>query len=272
MATDLYVKQAGDGPAVVLLHGLFGASANLGALARALQATCSVFSVDLPGHGRSAWLADFTLPAMAERLRAWLDDAGLSCAHFVGHSLGGKVAMELALQQPQRVSSLAVADIAPVAYQAHHDAVFAALEAVASRPCTSREEAGARMAQYLDEDSVIQFLLSSLQRDAQGHYHWRFDLLGLSAAYPALLAAPAGDRIYAGPVLFIKGGASDYIQPQFWPAVQRLFPAATLEVMAGCGHWLHAEKPVLFNSIVARFLASLEQPQSDTPDNNPHEN
>jgi esterase len=271
MATDLYVKQAGAGPAVVLLHGLFGAGANLGGVARALQSTFSVFSVDLPGHGRSAWLADLTLPAMAERLRSWLEDAGLSRAHFIGHSLGGKVAMELALQQPQRVSSLTVADIAPVAYQAQHDSVFAALEAVASRPCTSREEAGARMAEYLDEDSVIQFLLSSLQRDAQGHYHWRFDLLGLSAAYPALLAAPAGDRTYAGPALFIKGGASEYIQPQYWPAVQQLFPAATLEVMAGCGHWLHADKPVLFNSIVARFLASLEQRQSDAPNSNLHE-
>ncbi len=272
MATDLYVKQAGEGPAVVLLHGLFGASANLGAQARALQATYSVFSVDLPGHGRSAWIANPTLPAMAERLLHWMDGAGLSRAHFVGHSLGGKVAMELALRQPGRVSSLTVADIAPVAYQAHHNAVFAALEAVATRPCTSREEAGARMAEHLDEDSVIQFLLSSLHRDAQGYYHWRFDLSGLSAAYPALLAAPAGGRTYAGPVLFIQGGASEYIQPQFWPAVQQLFPAATIEVMAGCGHWLHAEKPVLFNSIVARFLASLEQHQSDAPDNNLHEN
>jgi esterase len=272
MATDLYVKQVGDGPAVVLLHGLFGASANLGAVARALQPTFSVFSVDLPGHGRSAWLADLTLPAMAEKLRLWLDDAGLSRAHFIGHSLGGKVAMELALQQPHRVSSLTVADIAPIAYQGRHDAVFAALEAVASRPCTSREEAGAHMAAYLDDQSVIQFLLSSLQRDARGFYQWRFDLLGLSAAYPALLAAPAGDRSYPGPVLFIKGGASDYIQPQYWPSVQRLFPAAILRVMPGCGHWLHAQKPVLFNSIVTRFLAQLEQRQTDAPDNNLHGN
>jgi esterase len=272
MATDLYVKRVGDGPAVVLLHGLFGASGNLGVVARALEATFSVFSVDLPGHGRSAWLANPTLPAMAERLQRWLDDAGLPRAHFVGHSLGGKVAMELALQQPQRLSSLTVADIAPVAYPGRHEAVFAALEAVASRPCTSREEAGARMAEYLKEDSVIQFLLSSLQRDAQGHYHWRFDLLGLKAAYPALLAAPVGDRSYPGPVLFIKGGASDYIQPQYWPVVQQLFPEANLKVIAGCGHWLHAEKPVLFNSIVARFLVSLEQRQTDAPDSNLHEN
>jgi len=271
MATDLYVKHVGDGPAVVLLHGLFGASANLGAVARSLQTTFSVFSVDLPGHGRSAWLANPTLPAMADSLRHWLDDAGLSQAHFIGHSLGGKVAMELALQQPRRVSSLVVADIAPVAYSGHHEAVFAALEAVTSSPCVSREEAGARMARHLVEDSVIQFLLGSLHRDALGNYRWRFDASGLRAAYQALLAAPAGDRMYTGPVLFIKGGASDYIQQQYWPVMQRLFPAATIRVMQGCGHWLHTEKPVLFNSIVARFLASLEIGRAGATGNTQHE-
>ncbi|MBK6510551.1 MAG: alpha/beta fold hydrolase [Haliea sp.] len=167
---------------------------------------------------------------------------GLSRAHFVGHSLGGKVAMELALQQPGRVSSLTVADIAPVAYQAHHNAVFAALEAVATRPCTSREEAGARMAQHLDEDSVIQFLLSSLQRDAQGHYHWRFDLSGLRAAYSGAVGCTRGWPDLCRPGAAYQGRRVRYIQPQFWPAVQQLFPAATLEVMPGCGHWLHTRE------------------------------
>lgn len=144
-------------------------------------------------------------------------------------------------------------------------------EAVATRPCTSREEARARMAEHLDEDSVVQFLLSSLQRDAQGHYHWRFDLSGLRATYPALLAAPVGGRTYAGPVLFIKGGASEYIQPQYWPTVQQLAsrqPSRSWRVAAiGC-----TPRNRTFNSIVARFLAALEQHQSDAPNNNLHEN
>jgi esterase len=115
------------------------------------------------------------------------------------------------------------------------------------------------MASHLKEEPVIQFLLSSLQRDAQGIYRWRFDLAGIRAAYPALLAAPTGDRSYPGPVLFVKGGASDYIMERHWPAIRALFPAAAIKVMPGCGHWLHAEKPQLFNGIVARFLASQEQ-------------
>lgn len=259
MSTELYVKRTGEGFPVVLLHGLFGAGANLGAVARSLMTQYTVYSVDLPSHGRSAWLTAPSLPAIAHRVQHWMEEAGISRAHFLGHSLGGKVAMELALQQPQRVASLVVADIAPVAYARRHNDVFAALDAVAAQPCHSREEAASRMAVSLTDESVIQFLLSSLQRDKQGDYHWRFDVEGLKAAYPSLLAAPAGGRTYQGPVLFIKGGASDYIQEQHWPAIRALFPAATVRVMAGCGHWLHAEKPQLFIGIVSRFLASLEQ-------------
>ncbi|MGY8860488.1 MAG: alpha/beta fold hydrolase, partial [Pseudomonadales bacterium] len=113
MALDLYVKKIGEGPAVMLLHGLFGAGGNLGGLARALRAKFTVFSVDLPSHGRSEWLKNPSLSAMAESVQQWMDTAGIAQTHLVGHSLGGKVAMQLALQYPQRVESLVVADIAP---------------------------------------------------------------------------------------------------------------------------------------------------------------
>lgn len=258
MAPDLYAKKAGEGEAVILLHGLFGTGANLGMLARALQEQFAVYSPDLPNHGRSGWLAKPDLPAMADRLRHWMDAQGLSAAHLVGHSLGGKVAMQLALRYPTRVRSLIVADIAPVQYTAQHEPVFAALQAVATGRCASREEAAGLLASYLQEEAVIQFLLSSLQRDSGGIMRWRFDLAGIRDAYPALLAAPLAEQFYSGPVLFIKGGASDYIQEQHWPAIQSLFPAASIRVMPGCGHWLHVEKPQQFNGIVTRFLTSSE--------------
>ncbi len=258
MTLDLYVKRAGSGAAVVLLHGLFGAGSNLGALARALQEQFAVWCVDLPNHGRSGWLCNPDLPAMADAVCLWMDAQGLPAAHLVGHSLGGKVAMQLALRYPQRVQSLVVADIAPVAYAAHHEQVFAALEAVALAGCSSREEAGTLMANYLQEDAVIQFLLSALQRDENAVLRWRFDVAGIRSAYPALLAAPQGERSYPGPVLFIKGGASDYVQEPYWPAIQAFFPRATIRVMPDCGHWLHVEKPQLFNGIVKRFLAQVQ--------------
>lgn len=259
MTLDVYAKRSGTGSPIVLMHGLFGAGSNLGALARALQETFTVYSLDLPGHGRSAWLPDLDLPGMAAIVQRWMVEAGLARAHLLGHSLGGKVAMQLALQHPAQVESLIVGDIAPVAYVGQHDQVFAALEAVAARQCTRREEAAAILSHYLREDAVIQFLLTSLQRDAHGCFRWRFDMAGLRAAYPALLAAPQGGTFYAGPVLFIKGGESSYIREQDWPAVRAFFPQASIRIMPGCGHWLHAQNPRVFNNIVMRFLAPLEQ-------------
>ena len=132
MTVHLHHTCSGDGPPVVLLHGLFGSGNNLGALARALADRRRVYSVDLPNHGRSYWLEDATLATMASAVASWMKHQGLHCAQFVGHSLGGKIAMQLALAQPQLLSALVVADIAPVDYPPHHDAVFAALEAMAA--------------------------------------------------------------------------------------------------------------------------------------------
>jgi esterase len=258
MTADLFVKHAGVGPAVVLLHGLFGAGGNLGVLARELQRDFTVYSLDLPGHGRSRWLPNLDLPLMADSVQRWLNEEGRTCAHFIGHSLGGKVAMQLALQYPASVVSLVVADIAPVNYTGHHDAVFAGLEAVIAQRCTNREEAAALLLDYVHEQDVVQFLLSSLQRETDGTYRWRFDVAGLKAAYPALLSAPEARGTYSGPVLFIRGGASDYLRDGHRAAIQSLFPVASIETMPGCGHWLHAEQPQQFNAIVRRFLEAAE--------------
>ena len=254
MAITLHASAAGDGPPVVLLHGLFGMGGNLGGVARALQAHYRVHSVDLPDHGRSGWLEQTDLPAIAECVRFWMDHHGLDRPCFVGHSLGGKVAMQLALHHPSRVSALLVADIAPVDYPPRHDAVFAALDAVALAGCESREEAAGLMAKHIPEAEVIQFLAMSLQRNTQGRYVWRFNLEGIRGGYPALRAAPTPGAPYRGPTLFIKGGESDYISEAHRHDILALFPQAELKVMPGCGHWLHAERPSLFNSIVRRFL------------------
>lgn len=240
---------------MILLHGLFGSGSNLGALARDLAESCSVYSLDLPNHGRSDWVEHMTLAGMATAVRNWMRTHDLPNAAFVGHSLGGKVAMELALAEPQRVRALVVADIAPVEYPPHHDAVFAALQAVRAQQCRSRAEAAALMAEHLAENDVIQFLLASLTRGDGGVYDWRFNLAGIQRDYAAVRAEPDRGVSYPGPVLFVKGGESDYILPQHRARVLALFPAAQVRVMPGCGHWLHAQEPGLFNAIVRRFLA-----------------
>lgn len=250
----IHVSSEGAGEDVLLLHGLFGAGGNLGNLARALREEFRVHSLDLPNHGRSGWIEPMNLETLAAAVRQWMLDAGLAQAALVGHSLGGKVAMRLALDSPALVSRLVVADIAPVAYPSHHDQVFAALEAVAAAAPSSRSEADRIMAQYLEEQGVRQFLATSLYRDDDGAYRWRFNLAGLKRDYDAVREALSAPVPYPGPVLFIKGELSDYIQPEHRAAIETLFPAAQLRVLQGCGHWLHAEQPRLFNAQVRRFL------------------
>jgi esterase len=254
MSSGIHASVTGEGPPVLLIHGLFGMGSNLGALARTLQDRYSVHSIDLPNHGRSVWLADASLAGMAQHLRAYLDGRGISRTAVVGHSLGGKVGMELALGEPDRVAALVVADIAPVSYPPHHDSVFSGLQAVAMARPSSRSEARDILAQSVEEPGVIDFLLLSLARDAQGHWNWRFNLEVLLSDYASVRAAPAGARQFGGPVLFIKGGASEYIRSDHRDVVNQFFPAAQLKIMDGCGHWLHAEQPRLFNGIVGRFL------------------
>ncbi len=246
---------AGEGPPVVLMHGLFGAGGNLGALARALADRYTVYSLDLPNHGNSAWVEEGGPAPMAHLVGAWMQDQGLAQCAFVGHSLGGKVAMELALASPASVGALVVADIAPVDYpDGGHDSIFAALEAVSDAGVSSRKEAAGIMEQYLPEPAVVQFLLSSLRRGEDGRYDWRFNLRGLRASYEAIRRGPTASAPYKGPVLFIKGGASNYIGEQHRQRVLELFPNAQMKVMPGCGHWLHAEQPEQFNRLVGRFL------------------
>ncbi len=239
---------------MLLLHGLFGMGSNLGALARGLRDRYRACSVDLPGHGRSPWSTEISIDAMAASVYQWIGQQGQGAWHVVGHSLGGKVAMRLALDHPWSVRSLVIADIAPVSYPSHHDDVFTALQAVASAGCESRSAAAEVMSAHLDEATVIQFLLLSLHRGKDGLYRWRFNLDGLHRDYAALREGLGAAAPYKGPVLFIKGGESDYITTAHGDAIARLFPASRVRVMAGCGHWLHAEQPERFNQLVGEFL------------------
>lgn len=164
--------------------------------------------------------------------------------------------MQLALQQPNRVDSLCVGDIAPVAYPPSHEAVLEALQAVAGADVASRSAAREIMEAYLKEDMLIQFLLMSLARNDEGVYQWRFNLQEFIGNYGLLRAGPTMVEPFDKPVLFVKGGDSDYILPQHRERIIALFPQASVKVMSGCGHWLHAQKPRLFNSIARRFFVS----------------
>jgi esterase len=243
---------------VVVIHGLFGSLENLGMIANLLKEEYEVFGLDLPSHGRSAHVRDLTLASMAKMVTGWMDSMGLESAHFLGHSLGGKVSMELALRYPARVESLVVADISPVAYlstyPSRHDDIFAALEAVNLASLSSRSEADQLMRRYVPEPATRAFLLKNLEKKTDG-WRWRMDLVGLKKNYSALIAANSDCcPPFAKSVLFIKGERSPYILPEHKVETIKRFPKAEIKIIGDTAHWLHAEKPELFTRIVRHFF------------------
>lgn len=254
MNNALHDSVIGEGPDVVLLHGLFGQGGNLGSIARALQDEFRVHTPDLPDHGHSHWTPEPSIDGYANAVAAWMAERHLPYAHFVGHSLGGKVAMQLALSKPALVDKLVVADIAPIAYPPSHDGVFAAMAAVAAGRCGSRQEAAALLAKHITEPSVVQFLLLSLRREADGVYQWRLNRKGLEAGYAQLRTCLEAEVPFDGEALFIRGGQSSYVTEAAVPEIERLFSHVAIETIADTGHWLHAEKPAVFNALVLNFL------------------
>ncbi|WP_043852048.1 MULTISPECIES: alpha/beta fold hydrolase [Aeromonas] len=249
-------KEQGQGPAVILIHGLFGSLDNLGLLARALGEHYRVISVDLRNHGVSFRSDDMSYPAQAADILALMDHLGLDQAAIVGHSMGGKVGMQLAKLAPARVSRLVVADMAPVAYpHSRHQNVFAGLNATLATLPQSRSDAERILAEHIEIAGVRQFLLKSFAKGDDG-WQWRFNVPALEENYANIMGWPEDERRFEGPVLFIKGGDSDYMQPQYSEAALAQFPAAKVRVIAGTGHWLHAEKPMLFNKLVVDFLST----------------
>ncbi len=258
MPVKLFAKTSGAGKPVILIHGLFGAGDNLGVVARTLAKDYNVHLLDLRNHGASPHADTMDYPSMAVDVLTYMNDNGLEKAALLGHSMGGKVAMQLALDVPARVTGLIVADIAPVEYPAWHDNVFKGMFAVAEHEIHQRKEADRILAKHVAEPGVRQFLLRNLVRMPEGGYAWRVNLTSIHDSYPNIRSAPAGQAPYEGPVLFVKGERSDYIDSTHQEKVLSLFPASQLKVIGGAGHWLHAEKPELFNRIVRRFLSELD--------------
>lgn len=243
----------GSGPSVVLLHGLFGDLDNLKSLGRELQHQYQVVYVDLRNHGDSPHTEVMNFELMAADIAHLLASLKLGPVHLVGHSLGGKVAMEFALRYPQQTLSVVAADIAPVGYDPKHHHILDALNALDLGAITTRKDADQVLAQRIDTLGVRQFLLKNLRLE-QGRASWRMNLPALTHNYPTLSDAVATGH-YPGPILFIKGGNSDYLLAEHEAAIRQRFSQVELKVIEGTGHWLHAEKPQIFNRLVQAFLA-----------------
>jgi len=249
----LHTDRSGQGQPVVLVHGLFGSLENLGMVARQLKTEFDVISVDQRNHGRSPHCAEMSYPLMADDLAQTLDQLGLTRVALLGHSMGGKTVMEFALRYPERVSHLILADISPVVSQARHIDILKALQAVDFDTCRDRKQVDDALTNGIADAGTRAFLLRSLHKQ-DNRLSWRFALANIVSNYQQVLAAPVARGPYHGPTLFIKGGDSDYLLPEHQPVIQQLFPAAKAKVIAGTGHWLHAEKPAIFARICRDFL------------------
>lgn len=242
----------GQGEPVVLLHGLFGDLDNLKGLGRDLSSDFQVVLVDARNHGDSFHTEHMNYSDMAADLAATLDDMGIDSAHIIGHSMGGKIAMEFALTFPQRARSVIAADIAPVAYDPKHRHILDALQQLDLSTVSNRSDADKQLAQFIDTKGVRQFLLKNLRRDDNG-YAWRLNLSTLSQCYEEISGA-VREGTYNGPVLFIKGGDSNYLQSSHESAIRDRFSNVEVKVIEGTGHWLHAEKPRVFNRLARAFV------------------
>ncbi|QUJ66543.1 alpha/beta fold hydrolase [Photobacterium sp. GJ3] len=254
---NLHYQIQGQGPTVVLIHGLFGSADNLGILARALKESCQVISVDLRNHGQSPHSTTFTYRDMAQDVIDVLSQLNISEFSVIGHSMGGKVAMAMTELIPAQILGLIVLDMAPVAYQEHrHENVFAGLQAVRHQHITSRKEAEQYLAEHVQESGVRQFLLKSLAKTDNG-FQWRFNVAGLIANYSTIMGWEPVPP-FSGPTLFVKGQESEYIQTEHKDAITAQFPNAKAHMVANTGHWLHAEKPETVNRIILNFLQALK--------------
>ena len=250
---------SGDGPTLVLLHGLFGRAQNFGSLSRQLSARHRVMALDLRNHGASQHAAGMSYADMAGDVVETLSAAGALPANVLGHSMGGKVAMMLALLHPEKVSRLLVADIAPVAYAHHNKAVAEAMLGIElrlglSRPGLSRSTAAGALADAVPDPAVRAFLLQNLSFGPVPG--WRIGLQHIADGIADIEGWPDAGLVYDGPALFLAGSRSDYIVASSEAKIRRYFPAARIGTIADAGHWLHADQPAAFAEAVADFFAN----------------
>lgn len=256
---DLNFGVTGEGDGLIILHGLFGMGRNWAAVARALaDGGRRALTIDLRNHGCSPWADEMTYDAMAADVARLIDaQFGSAGADVIGHSMGGKTAMTLALTQPERVRRLCVVDIAPVPYDHDFEAHLQAMANLDASVFERRSEAEAALLEALDDAFLARFLIRNLKADPHGGFQWGVNLDALARHMDDLLDFPIfeADQAFEGPALFLAGGTSDYIQPHHQAEIERLFPAAEIQIVDDAGHWLHADKP---DETVRRLAAFLD--------------
>ncbi len=245
----------GHGQPLLILHGLFGTLDNWQTLAKRLAERYTVFLVDLRNHGRSPHSDEHDYDLMAGDVLELIDSLNIPTPAIMGHSMGGKVAMNFALKYPTRLTKLIVVDIAPKAYPPHHDEILDALRSVDLSSATSRSDIDAQLAKTIPQPDVRLFLMKNLHRKEDNTFGWRMNLEALDKNYEHIAAAVTAEVPFKKSTLFIKGGRSRYIQQEdIFGSIERLFTLVEIETIPDAGHWVHAQAPDEVYDLVTNFL------------------
>lgn len=253
---NLHHKQYGShGSPLIILHGFLGSLDNWHTLAQAFaNAGFMVFAIDLRNHGKSPHTHEHSLELMADDVYHFMQQHQLKECSIIGHSMGGKVAMQLAIHHPETIHKLVIADIAPRAYShGAHDAVFEAIFSINPEKIQSRNEAESLMSAHLGDFGTRQFILKNLERTENG-FRWKFNIQTLHREYHQAIQAVNSRHPVQIPALFIRGGQSLYIRETDFAEILNLFPKARFETIEHAGHWIHADQPKQFYESVVSFL------------------
>lgn len=253
-----YGKRTAANPPLLLLHGLFGSSANWMGIARQLADDHYIIVPDLRNHGRSAHDPDMSYTAIVNDLLVLMGELACAEVALIGHSMGGKACMYFALQYPQHVAGLVVVDMAPASYSHDFDEAFDAFASVDLKSIVDRRSAQMQLSTRLNSDTLASYLLQNLVRTASG-WEWRLNIEALKEQSQLITEfdPPPASKPYAGKTTFIYGQQSDYVRPDHYPEIRRWFPGAGLIPIANAGHWVYFEQPEAFMMVLKNFLAGL---------------
>ena len=245
------------GEPLFILHGLFGSLTNWNWHSKQFSEQFSVYGVDLRNHGESPHNDTLNYDVMAQDVVHLFDVLGIESAFIIGHSMGGKVAMELALRWPEYVNKLIIVDISPVSYPNSGDGhlgVIEGMNALKLNSIKSRGEAESFLENYIDDQVTRKFILTNLTSSGGSGFRWRLNLESIEKNYARLREKPSTSGVFEKPVLFVKGALSNYIRSEYEQETLSFFPNSRVKLIMGAGHWLHAEKPQTFQKIAVDFL------------------
>lgn len=263
----LFYRESGKGYPLIILHGLYGSSDNWVSIVKELEMYFRVINVDQRNHGQSPHSPEHNYALMADDLLELFDDLQLEKANIIGHSMGGKVAMHFAYEHPERITSLVVVDIAPWSHLegneqsaqivSEHQKIIEGLKSIPLKSLKSRNEADERLANWVKEEMVRQFLLKNLKRESDGSFSWKLNLLAISNNITNMMEGIVKESLNKSNdvrTLFIKGNLSNYIPSEKEERLSKYFTNSSIAKIDGAGHWVHAEKPKEFINAILAFL------------------